>query len=228
VGGSNHHGERGDVVDVERPVSTRTAQTRGSVRRIAAWVTRVPAAQAKAKRFVLATRGLSDETVVHTWDGKRRDEATQLAEEVVDAAQGDCDGRASDQHYELRLVDDERTHACTALRCKAEEPESVEPADIGGLVKQMMRHNEVMVRVLVASQEGVQKQLTEVNNLLAGRLAKLEKTRGDAMEMEQEALRIAATSSESEEERTDRRRREEKLLGIGEMVLRKLMAEKPS
>ncbi len=199
---------------------------KGSVKRIAGWVTRIPGEVARGNAFRLCTKGLAELTVVAQWPGEHRDNATTLAESVLQAAEDDCDGRGSETHYELQLVEDgERVTATTVLRMKPLDDDHLEGTDMNGLLRHFMKRDIAMLRHTIEAQRDVMQQSVALTKLIAHRLEKLERQRGDAFETEAEALKQLAIGAGTDEEREAKVRREEKLLSLGEEALRFMLAK---
>jgi len=201
--------------------------TKGSAARVASWLLRLPAdqcGQADAV-FLLRTKGLTEDDVINRWEGKARDHNVEAAEEMLDAAAGDCDARGHDMQYAVSLVhqEEDRTIATTVVRLHPAEKAAVEPADAEGMLRQSMRHNEVLVRQMADMQRTTMQQQTDIISMLAKRLQLLEEGRGEALAMERNAILSAAAAEGDDTTKEARARREQKIENLVEAVAMRML-----
>lgn len=194
-------------------------RTKGTATAIQRWVLRqLPDASAA---IVLQTDGLTESHQVASWPGSERDRPEELGSAVLEAAQDDCDGRGSATSYRVSWMTDNGDTQVSSypLRLTPNEDSlhAYEEASIDGLVKQLMRHNEVMMRQMVQAQQHVAEQVTGLLRVMGSRLDSLEAERATTLEMQAEAQRQALEVEATEEDRERARSREERLFRYAEM-----------
>lgn len=208
-----------------------SGRTKGTSSNIAAWLKRQGVDACTGAEFQLVTRGVGDADLVTRWPGELREHPDELAEDVLAAAQSHCDLLQTDVAYNLVLVtldDPPRVLATQPLRRKAAETGGVEEGSIQGVVQQMMRHNEAMVRMMLRSQEATINQSLRLTDLMSKRLTTLEEERTELLETEADAVRTAQVDEVAERRAKVQDRRSEKMEGFVEWFMKKALAEDAS
>lgn len=201
---------------------------KGTPGRIVLFCNRLPARLEKGKvgTIVLVADGLSETATIASWPYEAKDKPDALAEDVLEAAQGDCDGRGTTSQYLLQAVVDDQVISSYRVRClPAEEDPFGGSADVNGIIAQALKHNEVMLRATLGSMAGVMQEMREVNSLLAKRIDTLEGTHREALELQKEALVLAASNESKHEVEEKKQERIDRLMKLGELWLMNQMNE---
>jgi hypothetical protein len=163
-----------------------------NVSRLASWVRRKPGLT-HAFQLVFIS-GDDTEESVQTWtkDELEDVDTDDFASLIIQTAQDDCDTRELVSRYYLRCVDvDGRTLASQTLK---QRPASVEndPLNIDGqagnsALQQMVRCNEVFLRLLVANQSNIAQGYKQLLQAQGAEIAQLRKREQLAAEIIQRA-----------------------------------------
>lgn len=200
----------------------------------------------ESRVFRLITEGLVDATVVTQWHaGQALAAGLDWATEAHQTAQDDCDARMMATAYRVELYDPntERSLAGYPMRFTPEE-QGVEGASAEGIVMQVLRHKEAMMRMTFSAMHGVMREQStqserqgkvfgDIVDRLAKRLEVSEQMQLKAMETWAAAMEALHEGAEREEERDDERRRARKLEelmdeGVGVLKMKALGAGQPA
>lgn len=128
------------------------------VARLAKWLSRLPGPQ--IHHLSLVYLSISGEEPVRSWvlaelSPELVRSERELTVEILEAAQEDCDGREAVSRYSLRAMNeaDER-HSAKVLKCRpsnSTDPEGIGDPSAAGIVANVLRHNEALMRVTVGS-----------------------------------------------------------------------------
>lgn len=144
-----------------------------NVQKLASWLRRQPNSSPSITLVYLAVSG---EEPVFTWvmsaisPEVARNEAN-LANDILAAAQEDCENREYQCRYAVRILgDDGAALASTNIKCKpigSTTPDEVGDASAAGVVSQCLRHNEAMMRMIIGSQSQLNGQYHEIIRIQA-------------------------------------------------------------
>lgn len=114
---------------------------------------------------------------------------------VMQTAQGDADARECDTRYELRLARDGRCVVSHAIRCRVSEDGPGHEMGLDGsassVIAQMQRHNEAMVRQMLACVSGTLGPMQEILKAQHARILELE---GERIKLTDQVAAIPATT----------------------------------
>lgn len=204
-------------------------RTKGTPGGILKWALghRVAVEASDRREFRLCTEGLADVSVVASWPARHSLAAGEdWAREVAESAQDDCDIRSMASAYKLELYDpqEERALAAYPMRLTPQET-GLESATAEGIVSQVLRHKEAMMRMhfsnsqalMRAQNEAMERMGTiygEIVDKLGKRLEVAENMQLKAIETWAAAMEALHSGAEREEEREAQARRAAKLDGI--------------
>lgn len=203
-----------------------TRHTIGTPDSLARWVLRLRNAPESA-RVELSRDGMAGGEVIASWTLAEARSA-DWPKDALQAAADDADALGARTSYDLAAVDD--TGRRIASRNVRVDPSGAsggftESATLTGLVGQLMRHNEALVKQVVLSCERSSMAMTGAMTALAERTAQLEREAARyAQELRTERLEVETDGTLAlEEER--KTKREEELFGLLKMGLARQAAK---
>lgn len=202
-----------------------TRHVTGTPKSVSTWGSRLRGRVSDETLVELVRDGLAGTEVVTAWPVAALDHGEAWGEEVLDAAREDAEAQGARTTYVLRARTGERTIASRTIRADPSEAGPIEGPDPTGLLAQMMRHNEALVRQVASMAERTTRAMGDAMLALSERNAMLERERTALLERERE--RIAAEGEATVEilEAERKTQREERLFRYLDAHVAKSMAD---
>lgn len=143
-----------------------------NVPRLAKWLSRLPRAQ--IEKLSLIYLSVQGEEPVRHWrladlPPEIATSEKDLAIDIIEAAQEDCNGREYQSRYSLRAYTEaNEQYSAMVIKSRPEgstDPEGVGDPSLAGITAQTLRHNEALMRMVVGSMStimGAQQQIIEM------------------------------------------------------------------
>lgn len=203
----------------------RNSHPKGSVSRIVSFCGRLQKTDDAEAHLALTPEAIQSGEPIATWPWAAKDRADAFADLVLAEAQSDADARGTTTQYLLQAVEHGRHVQTYRIRClpMEEDPWGGTGGSIAEIVAQTQKHNEVLLRSLIQSNEAVMSQQGKVIELMARRLEVIEETHREALTMYSDAAKMQAVAESDTGDADARRERWDRVLRLAEMAVAKAM-----